>query len=300
MYLCVLHMYKRGSGHDVYCMDHLETVGLSLNNFSAYNARFAMPSAESGGVSSMWYSYDWGPVHFTSINTETDFSGAGEETTGDSNFKFLPAGGFAPQGEYMAWVEADLAKASSDPNVKWIIAGGHRPFEDLPEENADQLVALFLKYNVSMYFAGHGHTYNRHYASDWGDNAVHIMAGAAGSDETAYPTDQWEDSVQKFKEFGKAPTEACLEWCQSPMIQYLNFQRKVGEHEDPCRHCRATTTSSNNKKKRTVVKLSNDDGLAFFTDKLSGGLLTASETTLEWKLLRAPDGMVIDQITISK
>jgi hypothetical protein len=102
--------------------------------------------------------------------------------------------------------------------------------------------------------------------------------------------------LEKFKEFGKAPSEACLEWCQSPMIQYLNFQRKVGEHEDPCRHCRA----NNNNNKRAVVKSSNDDGLAFFTDKLSGGLLTASESTLEWKLLRAPDGMVIDQITISK
>ena len=27
----------------------------SLGNFSAYNARFAMPSQESGGVGNMWY-----------------------------------------------------------------------------------------------------------------------------------------------------------------------------------------------------------------------------------------------------
>ena len=42
------------------------------------------------------------------INTETDFPGAGEETTGDGNMPWLPAGHFAPDGAYMAWVEADL------------------------------------------------------------------------------------------------------------------------------------------------------------------------------------------------
>lgn len=147
--------------HDPYCVLHLADTGLPLSNFSAYNTRFAMPSAESGGVLNMWYSFEWGPVHVTSINTETDFPGAGEETTGDSHFPFLPAGGFAGDGEYMAWVEKDLARAAANPEVKWIIACGHRPFEDLPTDNQQQLVALFKKYGVAMYFAGHGHTYIR-------------------------------------------------------------------------------------------------------------------------------------------
>ncbi len=56
-----------------------------------------MPSAESGGAASMWFSFDWGPVHVTSINTETDFPGAGEETTGDAHMPWFPAGGFAPE-----------------------------------------------------------------------------------------------------------------------------------------------------------------------------------------------------------
>ena len=58
--------------HSPYCVTHIST-GRALENFTAYNARFAMPSPESGGALNMWYSYDWGPVHVTVINTETDF-----------------------------------------------------------------------------------------------------------------------------------------------------------------------------------------------------------------------------------
>ena len=147
--------------HDPYCILRLQDVGLHLNNFSAYNTRWAMPSAESGGVLNMWYSFNWGPVHITSINTETDWVGAGEETTGDSHFKFLPAGGFGADGQYLSWLEADLAAAAADPQVSWIIAAGHRPFEDLPQDHRETLVGLFEKYGVAMYFAGHGHTYIR-------------------------------------------------------------------------------------------------------------------------------------------
>jgi hypothetical protein len=280
--------------HDVYCLDHLHTVGQVLNNFTAYNARFQMPSSESNGRASMWYSYDWGPVHITSINTETDFDGAGEEFDGDSNFKFLPAGSFGNDGEYMAWVESDLAKASQDPNIKWIIAGGHRPFEDLPEDNSDQLISLFLKYNVSFYFAGHGHSYNRHDISDWGDQTIHIMAGGAGNDETLYPSDQFDD-VENMKENKMTASESCDNWCQSPYIQQMNM---LHGGEDPCRHCHPNKKTSNG--------LSNGNGKqqvpdpVFFTDKMSIGVLKATDTTLEWNLLRAPDGLVLDSVSISK
>ena len=36
------------------------------------------------GVANMWYSFDYGPIHFVSLNTETDFAGATEEHKGDS------------------------------------------------------------------------------------------------------------------------------------------------------------------------------------------------------------------------
>jgi hypothetical protein len=236
-------------------------------------------------VMNMWYSWDWGPVHFTSINTETDFDGAEETSTGDSHFKFLPAGGFAPNGTYMAWVEADLAKAYNDPDVKWIVVGGHRPFESLPTAMVDQLTSLFLKYGVSMYFAGHGHTYNRYNGSTWADNAIHIMAGSSGSDETAYPSDQFADSVEQFREYGKSPGAACDEWCVLDVVQELkNFNGN-----DPCLHCHAN-----------LIGGDRPPDPMYFTDKMSAGILTASDTELTWTLYRAPDGMVLDTVTLQK
>ena len=57
-------------------------LGEYLGNFSAYTNRFHMPSPSSGGVANMWYSWNTGPVHFVSLNTETDFEGAGEGHSG--------------------------------------------------------------------------------------------------------------------------------------------------------------------------------------------------------------------------
>jgi hypothetical protein len=58
-----------------------------------------MPSESSDGVLNMWYSFDRGPVHWVSLNSETDFPGAGEENAGDSGDKNLPAGHFGRDGE---------------------------------------------------------------------------------------------------------------------------------------------------------------------------------------------------------
>lgn len=54
----------------------------SLSNFSAYNTRFRMPSSESKGALNMHYSFNYGPVHFISIDTETGYPGAAEEVRG--------------------------------------------------------------------------------------------------------------------------------------------------------------------------------------------------------------------------
>jgi hypothetical protein len=78
-----------------------------------------MPSKESGGVENMWYryglrvlsisilsmpfSFDYGAVHFISIDTSTDFVDAPEQIKGGSHV--FPAGYFAPDGAYMQWVE---------------------------------------------------------------------------------------------------------------------------------------------------------------------------------------------------
>jgi len=92
-----------------------------------------MPGADSGGVLAMWHSWDYANAHFVALDTSTDFPGAPEGTTGDSGFPFLPAGSFGAPGQYMAWLEADLAAAAAARaagKIDWIITGAHRPFEE--------------------------------------------------------------------------------------------------------------------------------------------------------------------------
>lgn len=165
-------------------------VGRALRNFSAYNHRWRMPSASSNGVLNMWYSFNYGPAHIVSINTETDFEGAEEEGTGDSHFKRFPAGSFAPKGEYLRWLEEDLRKAQSDRTSRpWVILGGHRPISDLlgtPGGNAT--VALMRKYGVDLYVAGHAHSYSRFAPKcsssvDGHECLTEIVCGGAGCDE---------------------------------------------------------------------------------------------------------------------
>jgi len=149
----------------------------------------------------MWYSYNVGPVHWVSINTETDWPGAAEEYRGDSGL--LPAGGFAPDGTYLAWLENDLKQAASQRTTRpWIIAFGHRPF---PEMN-NTVGEMFAKYGVDMYFAGHSHSYSRsgpvredqldakallskHRYHYQGPSCTYIVIGSAGCDEMKYVYD---------------------------------------------------------------------------------------------------------------
>jgi len=161
-----------------------------LRNFSAYNTRWHMPSPESGGVLNMWFSYDYGPVHFVAVNSETDFPGAAEEHYGDSGRVIgLKAGGFAPDGAYLRWLEADLAKANANRDkVPWIVAYGHRPWfhkdvQEFSPEIAKTHKPLFEKYGVDLYMTGHIHSYAS-YVPEVGSSAIPIVVtGAAGCDE---------------------------------------------------------------------------------------------------------------------
>merc|ERR1711871_716431 len=150
--------------HSPECLTHIDSIGKPLANFTAYNARWHMPSLESGARArqSMWYSWDYGGVHFVSINSETDWPGAEEEKTGDGHFKSLPAGSFGQAGEYLAWLRADLTQAATSREKtgwpRYIVAGGHRPYSDIQPLHTD----LFAEFGVDLYVAGHAHSYKRY------------------------------------------------------------------------------------------------------------------------------------------
>lgn len=79
-----------------------------MANFNYYNIRFRMPlnnGTQQGH--NMWYSFDYGNVHYVSISTETDFPSAFFKT------RF---------GDQMTWLRKDLELAHANrAQVPWII-----------------------------------------------------------------------------------------------------------------------------------------------------------------------------------
>ncbi len=160
-----------------------------LSNFTAYNTRFHMPSAESNGTLNMHYSFNYGNVHFVSIDSETGYPGAQEEKR-----YVMPCGGF---GDQLSWLEADLIKANQNRAAQpWILVQGHRPMygdKGINVKFQQAMEELFYKYGVDVYFSGHEHYYVRNYPVYQGvidekkyDNprfTTHLMIGGSGNDE---------------------------------------------------------------------------------------------------------------------
>lgn len=171
----------------------------AVSNFTAYNHRFRMPSPESGGTLNMWYSFNYGSVHFTNIDTETDYPGAPNDDYANKN------GGF---GDQLAWLQADLEAASAARaagKVSWIIVGGHRPVYSRVSTDAAghptgsyqtlqaAIEEMLHAYGVDLYYCGHVHSTEVQWPVFNGTNVVksynnppyttHIVGGAAGCDE---------------------------------------------------------------------------------------------------------------------
>ncbi|GMI41832.1 hypothetical protein TeGR_g3441, partial [Tetraparma gracilis] len=138
--------------HDPACMLS-RTRRDKLSNFTAYNSRFRMPSEESGGVMNMWHSFNHGPVHFVSLDLETGFPGAAEETR-----YVLKCGGF---GDQLTWLEEDLRLASQNEDTPWIVLSGHHPMYNggsVDRKMQAAIEPLLLKYGVDVFFTGHVHS----------------------------------------------------------------------------------------------------------------------------------------------
>ncbi|RKL32467.1 Acid phosphatase [Fusarium proliferatum] len=52
----------------------------SQRNFTAFQNRFTMAGDKSGGKGNFWHSFDYGLVHFVSIDTETDYANSPDKT----------------------------------------------------------------------------------------------------------------------------------------------------------------------------------------------------------------------------
>mmetsp|Transcript_26845 Transcript_26845/g.86318 ORF Transcript_26845/g.86318 Transcript_26845/m.86318 type:complete len:523 (+) Transcript_26845:29-1597(+) len=136
-------------------MPYMVGVGNHENpyNFTAYNHRFRMPAAPSGGNGNFWYSFDYGSVHITSMSTEHDYSPG------------------SPQWE---WIRADLARARSPERrgvTPWVFLGAHRPIysSDTSEWDSHRpgaplqtsLDPILREFDVDLVLTGHMHCYER-------------------------------------------------------------------------------------------------------------------------------------------
>jgi len=237
----------------------------------------------------MWYSYDYGLAHFISVNTETDFKGAGEEHHGDSGV--IPAGGFGTDGEYLAWLEADLAKANASRNLRpWIFAGGHKPLYSAGGTGGSlntAIEAMFHKYKVDVYFAGHLHSYARslpvydkqpdttqqdksHYINP--AYTSHVLVGGAGCDEM-------DPRAQFSADANCSGSSGQIEGCElSNSFPPVPVQPKLSE------------------KSSTGAAWNVYDDAQFGT----GVLTVFNATTMQWRYIHSEDMSVADEFYITK
>lgn len=172
-------------------------------NFTAFDARFRMPSARSGGVRNMWFSIDVGGVHFVSINTETDFPHAAES--------FLDG-----WGNQLDWLKKDLVSFRQRSPEGWLVVIGHKPmYSSAPgytnilghpsgeSANIQQTFeSMFQQFSVDLYLAGHQHGYERSkpvYDNKVTSNGtVHIVAAVPGGG--CGITADWKKGVPSWTE----------------------------------------------------------------------------------------------------
>lgn len=193
--------------HEVGCAEgDLGPVYCPFNqrNFTAYRNRFSMPGQASGAGdnSNMWYSFDYGIVHYVVLNSETDFEGAPEQAPLTPDYPNFEAGPFGGQNSntptQTQWLQSDLAAVNRSV-TPWIIVGAHRPMYTSEPGNGGYTKplrkaweSLFIEYGVDAYFAGHIHWYERIYPQNNGTTVVsavtavnNFTCSGSGNDDSA-------------------------------------------------------------------------------------------------------------------
>ncbi|KAI2620166.1 putative acid phosphatase [Hypomontagnella submonticulosa] len=169
--------------HEAACQEIPYTTGLcpaGQKNFTDFMTRFgqtmasAFPSTSAIDAAKVnankaqmlakppfWYSFEYGMLHFTMLNTETDFEDAPDGKGGSAG---LNSGPFGAPNQQLEFLEADLA--SVDRTVTpWLVVGGHRPWYTTGGSGCgpcqDFFEPLLYKYGVDLAIFGHVHNSQR-------------------------------------------------------------------------------------------------------------------------------------------
>jgi acid phosphatase type 7 len=192
-----MHFYPCPGNHDYNSICKAPNCNLHPDNHVGpyYNIVTVPTAAEAGGVPSTrehYYSFDYGNVHFISLNSELgtianaafDWTGVG---SGDVNN--LPM---------MQWLKQDLQN-NTQP---WVVAYWHQPPYSKGSHNSDDIWEIFMKamrknfvpvleqYGVDVIINGHSHVYERSYLINghYADNsssfnpAIHLVNGSSGNE----------------------------------------------------------------------------------------------------------------------
>jgi acid phosphatase type 7 len=171
----------------------------ALGNHERNNVRFY----EFFDVKTPYYSFDWGSVHVTILNTDL------------GNVAISPEGKEAFWREQTRWMQDDLAK-SQKADFRFVVMH-HPPFTAVKNRQGDNrevqaLVPLFEKYKVNAVFAGHDHNYQRHVYM----GVQYVVTGGGGA--PLYPVDgpipgitQKIESTEHYVRVRVEPGKAVLE-----------------------------------------------------------------------------------------
>lgn len=179
-----------------FLMAHGNHEGLAMN----YLVQFAQPQAESQEQDELYFSVDYGPIHFVMLND-------------------TPRGGDlgALAGAELAWLRADLARARMNrARVPWIIAVHHKPcFGSSVHSDATDTQFIrrtwppvYSEFGVDLVLTGHEHDFEISKDLDGagqevtsGRGTTYIIAGGAGAPLYAARTRPWtrySESVSNF------------------------------------------------------------------------------------------------------
>ncbi|KAA9340223.1 metallophosphoesterase [Adhaeribacter soli] len=134
--------------------------GVQSSRSDPYYKIFSMPAAaECGGVASgtkAFYSYDWGNIHFISLDSY------GTESPGSTRL-------YDTLGTQVQWLKKDLAANTK----KWVIAYWHHPPYSMGTHNSDtedqmvkirqNFIRILERGGVDLVLCGHSHVYERSY-----------------------------------------------------------------------------------------------------------------------------------------
>lgn len=206
-----MHFYPCPGNHDygsicaVPCQRHPDT-----HTGAYYDIISVHKNGEAGGTPSTrehYYSYDYGNVHFISLNSEL-----GSPTSAFDWIGAYPAGN-AANYPMVQWLKQDLAN-NTQP---WVIAYWHQPPYSKGSHNSDDVWEIYMKgmrqnivpvldsFGVDLVINGHSHNYERsylikkHYGTSSSYNAAtHLVNGTSGKESLGEPYIKYTDLPKEY------------------------------------------------------------------------------------------------------